>query len=135
MSSGTMISQNPNAHDRTLGTCWVVYGVFRLLAGALLFVFSGTATVMFGALLTQAPNPFTLMGIFHFTYMATIVLSALCGILGIIAGLDLLAAKQSARTLALIAGVLSLCDIPLGTTLGIYTLVALLPAARRESEG
>jgi hypothetical protein len=35
--------------------------------------------------------------------------------------------RQSARRLALIAGLLSLSDIPLGMTLGIYTLKGLLP--------
>jgi hypothetical protein len=43
------------------------------------------------------------------------------------AGLALLNGGRSARTLGLIAGVLSLCNLPLGTTLGIYTLIVLLP--------
>jgi hypothetical protein len=92
-----------------------------------LLIYSGTATLMFGALLNRVPDPFTLMTAFHVIYTAMIVLSAVCGILGIIAGLALLAGKQSGRTPALIAGFLSLSNIPVGTTLGIYTLVALLP--------
>jgi hypothetical protein len=64
-----------------------------------------------------------LMGAFHFLYAATIVLSVVCGVLGLLAGLALLGGQRSGRTLCLIAGFLSLPNIPLGTTLGIYTLI------------
>jgi hypothetical protein len=99
----------------------------------LLVVYSGTATVMFGALLSRVPDPFTLMGVFHFMCILMIALSIVCGILGLMAGLALLGGKASGRTLALIAGFLSLSNIPLGTTLGIYTLVVLLPPPGAQS--
>jgi hypothetical protein len=35
------------------------------------------------------------------------------------------------RTLALLAAILSVSEIPIGTTLGIFTLVALLPESSR----
>jgi hypothetical protein len=54
-------------------------------------------------------------------------LSFLCGLFGILAGLALLANQQSARMLALLAAFLSVSEIPFGTTLGIYSLVVLLP--------
>jgi hypothetical protein len=88
---------------------------------------------MFGALLSRVPDPFTLMSIFHVMYIAMIALSIVCGILGLVAGLALLGGQRSGRTLALIAGFLSLSNIPLGTTLGIYTLVVLLPPAGAQS--
>jgi hypothetical protein len=110
-----------------MGSCWIVYGVIRLIVAVCLVVYSGTATVMFGALLNRVPDPFTLMTDFHVIYTLLIALSAVCGILGIVAGLALLAGNRVGRTLALIAAFLSLSDIPLGTTLGIYTLVVLLP--------
>jgi hypothetical protein len=88
---------------------------------------------MFGALLSRVPEPFTLMGVFHFMYILIIALSIVCGILGLMAGLALLGGKVSGRTLALIAGFLSLSNIPLGTTLGIYTLVVLLPPPGAQS--
>jgi hypothetical protein len=99
-----------------------------------LMAFSATATVMFGALLTRVPNPFTLMADFHLIYLAITMLSAVVGVLGILAGLALLASQGFARPLALIAAFLSLSEIPLGLTLGTYTLVVLLPAnpTRRE---
>jgi len=113
---------------RTLGGLWVVYGIIRLIMAAFLIIFSGTATLMFGALLNRVPNPFALMADFHFIYVVMVILSIVCGILGIVAGLALLAGSGSARGFALAAAFLSICDIPLGITLGTYTLVVLLPA-------
>ena len=100
-----------------------------------LVIFASTATVMFGTLLNRVPDPLTLMSVFHFIYAVWIALSAVCGILGLMAGLALLAERRSGRTLALVAGFLSLSNIPLGTTLGIYTLVMLLPIAATQRYG
>ena len=127
MASDDLIAQNPSGHLPILGGCWIVYGVIRLIMAVCLFIYSSTATVMFGALLNRVPDPFALMTDFHVLYAIMIALSVVCGILGIIAGLALLAGNRSGRMLALIAGFLSLSNIPLGTTLGIYTLVVLLP--------
>jgi hypothetical protein len=44
-----------------------------------------------------------------------------------LAGLALLANRRPARKLALLAAFLSVSEIPIGTTLGIYTLIVLLP--------
>lgn len=133
MSSSYPVAQDRNAHLRTLAGLWIVYGVVRLALAALLILYSGTATVMFGALLNRVPDPFTLMSVFHFLYIGMIVLSVVCGILGLLAGLALLGGRQSGRKLALVAAFLSLSNIPLGTTLGIYTLVLLLPPAAAQS--
>jgi uncharacterized membrane protein len=119
-------ARNPGRNWRTLGSLWIVYGIIRLVAAILLVLYSGTATVMFGALLTRVPDPFSLMSIFHFLYVVAIIVTALSGIFGILAGLALLAGRTSARSLSLAAGFLSLCDIPLGTTLGIYTLIIFI---------
>jgi len=118
---------NLSGRGRTLGFCWIAYGLFRLLMGICLFLFSGTAAVMFGALLVRVPDPFALMGDFHFVYAAIVVLTVLCGLFGLVAGLALLANQRSARILALLAAFLSVSEIPFGTTLGIYTLTLLLP--------
>ena len=127
MSLGESEAVHLSGHRRILGFSWVVYGILRLIMGIWLILFSGTATVMFGALLGRVPNPFALMADFHVIYAATIVLSFLCGLFGLLAGLALLANQRPARTLALLAAFLSISEIPFGTTLGIYTLVVLLP--------
>jgi hypothetical protein len=98
----------------------------RLVMVLCLLIYGRTATLMFGALLSRVPDPFALMGVFHFLYTFMIALSAVCGLIGIIAGQALLGRQRSGRKLALIAAVLSVSDIPLGTTLGIYTLIELL---------
>ena len=150
MSSDDPVAQSLSGHIRTLGSCWIVYGVIRLIMAVCLVVYGRTAALMFGALLNgemtvegsvlsallnRVPDPFTLLGIFHFLYTVMIVLSVVCGILGLIAGLALLAGQRSGRTLALLAGFLSLSNIPLGTTLGIYTLVVLLPIRAEQFYG
>jgi hypothetical protein len=118
---------NRNGRGRTLGFCWLVYGIFRLITGICLILFTGTATVMFGALLNRVPDAFSLMSGFHVVYACIVAVSFLCGVFGVLAGLALMANQGSARLLALLAAFLSVSEIPIGTTLGIYTLVALLP--------
>lgn len=127
MSSDDSIVQNPNGHSRILGSFWTLYGVIRLIMVFCLLIYGGTATLMFGALLNRVPDPFALMGVFHFLYTVLIIWSVVCGLIGLVAGLTLLAGRPSGRKLALLAAVLSVSDIPLGITLGIYTLVELLP--------
>jgi hypothetical protein len=81
---------------------------------------------MFGALLARVPDPFAMMTNFHFVYAFIEALSVICGVLGIFAGWTLLAGQGFGRTLALIAAFLSISAIPLGMTLGVYTLIVLL---------
>ena len=88
--------------------------------------FAGTATVMFGTLLNRVPNPYSLMSAFHVIYSGWMVLSAASGIFGILAGIALLAGAGASRMLALVAAFLSVTFVPVGTTLGIYTLVVFL---------
>ncbi|HWX37939.1 MAG TPA: hypothetical protein VNY09_01790 [Candidatus Sulfotelmatobacter sp.] len=127
MSSDDPVVANANHQFRTLGSFWTVYAVIRLIMVLCLLIYDRTATLMFGALLSRVPDPFALIGVFHFLYTVVILLSAVCGFVGFFAGLALLGGQRSGRGLALIAAVLSVSDIPLGITLGIYTLVELLP--------
>ncbi|MFI5092334.1 MAG: hypothetical protein WCE50_16555 [Candidatus Acidiferrum sp.] len=127
MSTNSAAAANPRGRSSTLGVLWIVYALLRLAAVILLVLYSGTATVMFGALLTRVADPYTLMAAFHVIYICAVIITALSGVIGFFAGLALLAAKSSARSLALVASVLSLCDLPFGTTLGIYTLIVFLP--------
>jgi hypothetical protein len=117
---------NLSCHRRILGVGWFVYGVLRLVMGICLVWYDGAA-VMFGALLSQIADPFALMGDFRILYAGFVVLTVLCGIFGILAGLALLANQRPARMLALLAAFMAVSEIPIGTTLGIYTLVVLLP--------
>jgi hypothetical protein len=127
MSSDDSIVRTSIGGFRILGSFWTVYGVFRLIMVLCLLIYGRTATLMFGALLNRVPDPFALMDVFHFLYTLVIVFSAVCGLIAFTAGAALIAGQRSGRRLALIAAVLSVSDIPLGVTLGIYTLVELLP--------
>jgi hypothetical protein len=114
---------------RVLGICWIVYGILRLAMTVWLVSFTTTATLMFGALLTRVPDPYSLMSLFHFLYLGVIIWSGACGILGILAGATILASQRSARTLAIVAALLSLSELPFGIALGVYTLILLVPGA------
>jgi hypothetical protein len=126
MSTSSATPQGLRANSTTLGALWIVYAILRLVGVILMVLYAGTATVMFGALLTRVVDYAALMAIFHIFYIAAIIVSALSGLFGLFAGLALLAGK-SARTLSLVAAFLSLSDLPCGTTLGIYTLIVFLP--------
>jgi uncharacterized membrane protein len=126
MSTNDVATRNPRANSTTLGALWIVYGIFRLIAVIILVLYAGTATVMFGALLTRVADFVTLMAIFHILYIAAIIVTALSGLFGLFAGLALIAGKSS-RTLSLVAAFFALSDLPFGTTLGIYTLIVFLP--------
>jgi hypothetical protein len=112
---------------RTLGLFWLVYGILRIIAAVWLLSFTPTATVMFGALLNRVPNPYPLMSAFHLIYACWIALSAASGILGVLAGLSLLAGAGASRILAVVAALLAVPFIPVGTMLGAYTLALFVP--------
>jgi hypothetical protein len=130
-ATATISNSRIQTSSRTLGICWIIYGIIRLAMALWLFVFNGTATVMFGALLSRVPDPFTMMSEFHIVYVAIIVLSVICGVLGILGGLASMSGSGAGRSTLILAALLSLSEIPLGITLGVYTLVALLPRSER----
>lgn len=119
---------------RILGICWLVYGVLTIVFGFWLVSFQNNATMMFGSLLGRVSDPFTLMDEFHLLYATAIVLAAVCGVLGILAGWALLANLRSARILLTVTAILSLPRMPLGTTLGIFSLILLFLSRREGAE-
>ena len=118
---------------KPLGACWIVYGIIRVGMGVALVVFMPTATVMFGALLGRVPNPYWLMDLFHFMYALAIVVSIVCGLLGIAGGIASMGNGRAGRALLIVASLLALSEMPLGIALGVYTLIVLLPVRRAES--
>ena len=122
-----MASNGVSGRFPALGIFWILYGLLRLAAAVGMFFFASQATLMFGALLNRVANPFMLMDIFHIAYTCAIALAVACGVIGIMAGMALRGGGRSARTLGIVAGVLALSNVPVGTTLGIYTLVVLIP--------
>ena len=123
-NSGVSASKQP-----VLGLCWIVFGIVRLIVAIWMLSFAGTATVMFGAILTRVPNPYSLMAAFHLIYTGWLILSAASGIFAILAGITLLSGAGVARLLGLVAGFVSVGFIPVGTALGAYPMALF---ARRE---
>jgi hypothetical protein len=116
---------------RTLGVLWCIYAGYRVLTGIAASVFMlGMAhsgfLERFGA---DRSFPFAsfapMMG-----GIATMVMIMTIGgaALALLTGIALLNRKSWGRTLAIVAAVLALIKIPLGTGLGIYTLWVLVPA-------
>ena len=118
---------------RNLGILWILYGLLRLLGALGVFLYSGTLTLMWGALLSRVPDPFTLMGLFHGFLIFVIVLGIVAGVVCIIAGLNLMSSAASARTLGLVAAFFGLTNGPLGVALGGFTLVFLARANARTA--
>src|SRR5260370_38631419 len=108
---------------KPLSVCWIVYGIIRVGMGVALVVFMPTATVMFGALLGRVPNPYWLMDLFHFTYALAIVVSIVCGLLGIAGAVAGMGNGRGGRGMRVVAGLLALSECALGLLLGALRLV------------
>src|SRR5260370_35203837 len=118
---------------KPLGACWIVYGIIRVCIGGALVVFMPTGTVMFGALLGRVPNPYWLMDLFHFMYALAIVVSIVCGLLGIAGGIASMGNAQAGRGLLIVASLLALSEMPLGIALGVCTLIVLFAGRRADT--
>jgi len=114
---------------RTLGICWIAYGLFRLVMAAGALVFAPTATVMFGALLGRVAHPFSLMAVFHAVYVSWAALCVVCGVLALLGGWALANGGPRGRSLLVLASLLSLSDLPVGITLGVYSLILFVPSS------
>ena len=128
--ANNMATATPGGRFGTLGILWAIYGISRLIIALVLAFFSGTATLMFGALLSRVPNPFALMADFHLLYTCIIIWNILSGIVALVAAADLLARRRSARAMAILAAFVALPVPFFGIMLGIYTLLVLFPSER-----
>lgn len=118
------------SHVRILGVLWIVDGVLRLLS-VLSIWFVGRMVVP--GVLSVVGNHFALGDPFTRLVQGGLVfasgLLAIQAVLAFFTAWGLLDRQGWGRIVAIIAGVLSLWRIPLGTALGIYTLWVLLPAS------
>jgi len=117
-------------HVQTLGILWCVYGLYRAAAGifAVLFLMGISTPSFFGGYGSRG-NPFLpfapVMGGLAAVAGVFILLSS-C--LAFVTGFSLIQRKPWGRTLAIVAAILSLIKLPIGTALGIYTLWVLAPS-------
>lgn len=119
-------------HVRLVGILWMAYSALTTVGGVVLFI---VAQTIFGAFMRMnppgGPPPEVAAWLRPFlTFIAGVII--LKGAAGFIAGWGLMQRENWGRTVALVLAFLSLFNIPIGTSLGIYTLWVLLPAQSDE---
>lgn len=89
-------SASPFVNRRSRAALWSLYGVLRIAMAPLLVVFSATARLMAGALLTRVPNPLTMRALFEVVYWIIIAWGVVCAILSFWAAGALASGSHSA---------------------------------------
>jgi hypothetical protein len=107
-------------HVPILGALHLVGGIVFVLVGAFVFLMLTGLGLYVGIEDPIAPRILTLVG------LSVGVLLVVLGLPGIAAGYGLLRRRSWARGLAVAIGVLNLFNFPVGTIIGIYTLIVLL---------
>ena len=113
-------------HVRLVGILWMAYSALLVLGGLALIVVANT---VFGGAFRAPEGPPPEVSTWLrplLTFVGGLVLLFAAG--GFTSGWGLLQREPWARAGALVVGFISLFNIPLGTSLGIYTLWVLLPA-------
>jgi hypothetical protein len=102
-----------------------ILGWVHIIGSAFFLVLAAFAFIVLPALgaFSGDPNGVVVLGVLG-TGLG--LLMAVLGLPGLVAGYGLLKRKPWARTLALVLGVLNLVNFPLGTAMGVYTLLVLL---------
>ena len=118
------------SHLKTLGILWCIYGAYRVLMGivASVFLLGLSHSGFFERFNPDRSFPFASMApMMGGIASVVLVLTLGAAALAFFTAFSLLNRKSWGRTLAIVAAVLSLIKIPLGTGLGIYTLWVLVP--------
>jgi hypothetical protein len=77
----------------------------------------------------------TALGVLGLIGTLAVIVMGVIGIPSILAGVGLLQRREWGRILALVVGFLSLFDVPIGTALGVYTIVVLLDDEAKKCFG
>jgi zinc-ribbon domain len=137
--SDAVARQSLAGHVRVIGILWAIYSGFRILMAIWTVVFSRVFMPAFMDGITKAmaqqnntdpdvaPIFESVMRMMSGFYILSAVISILAGALGLWAAWALMKRERSGRMLALVVACVSLISIPLGTALGVYTLVVFLP--------
>lgn len=104
-------------HIAVLGWLYVVGHAIFLLIGLFIFMLLAGIGVVSG--------DSTAMMVLSIIGTAVGLVLVILAIPGLVAGYGLLTRKSWGRTLAIVVGILSLINFPLGTAVGIYTLWVL----------
>jgi len=105
-------------HVKILGILWIVFGSLSLLTAIFIFLLFFGVSFIHGIEL-EAVGILRLIGI---------IIGSFLGVLGlpkIIGGIGLLHGREWGRILIIILSFLSLMNVPIGTALGLYSLIVL----------
>jgi hypothetical protein len=119
-----MNQQDLQQHITILGWLYIIgHGIFLAIGAFVFLLLVGIAPV------TGEPEPMWILGVVG---TAIGLLFAVLGIPGVLAGYGLLTKKPWARLLAIVVGILSLVNFPVGTAIGLYTLWVLTQPVATE---
>jgi hypothetical protein len=114
-------------HYRILGILYLVFGIFNLLG--LIFGFT-----VLSALIPIWDIPVEVQAAFQIGKYIIGVLVFLLAVPSIIGGISLLQKKEWPMLLLLIIGCFYLFWFPLGTLLGVYTLIVYVSKSREQQD-
>jgi hypothetical protein len=121
--------QNYAGKIKALGVVWLIYAAVALVTGIIGLAFANAfLSGHFGPWMNgpwaHGPMPPMWFGpaILHFAWVFLLVRVSLAAV----AGWGLLERSQWGRIVAIVAAILSILKFPLGTAMGIWTLVVLL---------
>ena len=126
--------QSLAAHIRVMGILWAIYGGFQVLMAFWTVAMSRFYISMFESFVSRDPSfPTSFLPFLRTIFIWSGIFAFITGAIAAFAGWALLRREPSARMTALVAAFVCLISFPLGTGLGIYTLIELLPASAREN--
>ncbi len=106
-------------HVKILGILWIVFGAFSLFGAMFIFLlFLGIAYIP--GVDIAAGGILRLIGLIAGSYLG------LVGLPKVIGGIGLLNGKEWGRVLVIIMAFVSLVNVPVGTAIGVYSLIVLL---------
>ena len=117
-----------------LGILWTIYSAFRLLFWASGLAFrQGVVRMWMYSFPYGGDGGYPLVHFWSGAFLFTRFLSLVIGVVGVWAGVSLMRRHPDGRTIAIVAACIALLSFPVGTLLGIYTLVVLLRQGSREA--
>ncbi len=105
-------------HITLLGVLHIARGALVLLIGVILFgLLTGVGVIS---------DDSTALGVLGFIGTALMLLLVALAIPCVLAGIGVLLRREWGRITALVVGILSLIDIPIGTAIGVYSIWILM---------
>jgi hypothetical protein len=108
-----------------------ILAVLHIARGALLLIIGLLGFIILSGIGLIAQDP-TALGVLGLIGTVAIIFFGVIALPSVIAGIGLLKHQEWGRILALVVGFLSLLDIPIGTALGVYTIVILMDDEARR---